>query len=260
MQLDVYHIDAFCSGPFTGNPAAVVPLVRWLSDDLMQAIAAQFNLSETVFTVAEEDGIRIRWFTPEQEVKLCGHATLAAAWVLFQEQKVAADEVVFVSLSGQLSVRKSGDLLTLNFPTQTPTDCPMPAQLVSGLGAEPVACLAADDYVAVFESQARVEALQPDFAALQTLDRRGVIATAAGDQHDFVARFFAPRVGIPEDPVTGSAYTVLTPYWANRTGLRQFTARQLSRRGGELRCELLDERVLISGVARKFMQGHIFLE
>ncbi len=255
MQLTVYQIDAFASALFTGNPAAVVPLERWLPDAEMQSIAMEFNLSETVFFVREGSGYRIRWFTPLTEVKLCGHATLAAAWVLYHELDHADESIEFFSLSGPLTVTRSGGAIALDFPAQPPRTCAIPDGLSAGLGAMPTACLRAEDYVAVFACEQDVAALQPDFARLARLDSRGVIATAPGDAVDFVLRFFAPRVGIDEDPVTGSAFTILTPYWAQRLGKSIFSARQISARGGNAECALTDGRVQIAGAAIKFMQG-----
>jgi PhzF family phenazine biosynthesis protein len=257
MKLPIYQIDAFASEPFGGNPAAVVPLDRWLPDARMQAIAQENNLSETAFFVAEKGAYRIRWFTPLEEVDLCGHATLAAAFVLFTELGYRGDMIRFLSRSGDLKVTGDGQLLTLDFPSQPPLPCAAPGILVEGLGRQPVECHQGEDYLAVFASQEDIAAIEPDFAVLAKLDRRGVIVTAPAEEYDFVSRFFAPALGVPEDPVTGSSFTQLAPYWSHRLGKPQMTARQVSRRGGDVVCELAGNRVLISGPAVKFLEGWI---
>ncbi len=260
MQLTLYQIDAFAERPFEGNPAAVMPLQEWLPDTTLQAIAEENNLSETAFFVPEGKDFRIRWFTPTNEVNLCGHATLAAGYVLFNLLDHSADVVSFESRSGPLAVSRQGELLTLDFPAQPPLACDLPAALVRGLGATPAKCLAGDDFVAVFDSEEAVSALIPDHDALRQLDLRGVIATAPSERFDFVVRFFAPKYGIPEDPVTGSAYTQLMPYWVEVLGRLELRARQISRRGGNLVCELRGDRVLISGRAVKYLEGQIDVE
>lgn len=257
MELPIYQIDAFADQAFTGNPAAVVPLQQWLPDATMQAIAEENNLAETAFFVSTESGFHIRWFTPKAEVKLCGHATLASAYVLFSCLGYSGENIAFDSLSGVLTVSRSGDLYTLDFPNQMPTPCEAPAALVKGLGKQPSACLANEDYVAVFDTEAELLAIKPDFAQLCELDRRGVIITAPGEASDFVARFFAPKLAVPEDPVTGSAYTHLAPYWAARLGKTQLSAIQRSARTGKLQCEVKGDRVLISGRAVKYLEGQI---
>ncbi len=259
MQLPLYQIDAFTSQLFGGNPAAVCPLEAWLPEETMQTIARENNLSETAFIVHEATGWRIRWFTPVAEVKLCGHATLASGWVYFQHLQPDATEVVFNSLSGPLTVSRNGDLLTLDFPLQKAEPVSAPEILAVALGAEPLEVLAADDWLIRLDSEETVRNLQPDMTLLKNLERRGVIVTAAGNDCDFVSRFFAPKYGIDEDPVTGSAHTKLIPYWAEKTGKQQLHARQLSARGGELFCELRGERVLISGHAVPYLQGTITL-
>ena len=257
MKLDVYQVDAFASRPFEGNPAAVCPLREWLPDSLMQSIALENNLSETAFFVPENGGYSIRWFTPAAEVDLCGHATLASAWVLFHLLGHEGDEVCFSSRSGRLGVTRDGDLLVLDFPAQPPTPCDVPPGLADALGAEPAECLEFVDLVAVYDSPETVQRITPDMAALAALDYRGVIVTAPSGEYDFISRFFGPAVGVPEDPVTGSAHTKLTPYWADRLGKRQMTARQVSARGGDLRCTLEGDRVLIAGQAVLFLRGEI---
>lgn len=257
MKLDIYQIDAFAEKQFEGNPAAVVPLDEWLPDSVMQAIAEENNLAETAFFVPLEKGYHIRWFTPIKEVNLCGHATLASAYVLFNILGYKENVLSFESLSGVLRVSKEGNLLTLDFPVQPPQVCSTPAQLTAGLGRAPLECLKHDDYIAVFDSEEDVLNLTLDHAALMQLDLRGVIATAPSLNYDFIARFFAPKFGIPEDSVTGSAYTQLTPYWSARLGKSKFKAKQVSSRGGKLLCELSGNRVLISGSAVTYMVGSI---
>lgn len=257
MRLPLYQIDAFAHQRFEGNPAAVVPLQSWLSDALMQAIAAENNLAETAFFVANEGGFKIRWFTPNQEVKLCGHATLAAAFVLFNELGYSGAKIEFESLSGPLSVVKAGALLALDFPAQVPQPCEIPDPLRVGLGGRPVACLCNEDYLLVYESEAEIAALTPDYQLLQSLNLRGVIVTAPSKQYDFVSRFFAPKFGIPEDSVTGSSFTQLAPFWGERAHKSSMTAKQISPRGGEVHCELVGDRVLISGAAVKYLEGTI---
>lgn len=242
---------------FEGNPAAVLPLEAWLPDEVMQSIAEENNLAETAFFVATDSGFYIRWFTPKDEVKLCGHATLASAYVLFHCLGYEEQAVSFDSLSGELTVTREGECLTLDFPNQMPTPCECPEVLAEGLGIHPLACLANEDYMAVFSSEEEVAAIQPDYRLLEQLDRRGVIVTAPGDRSDFVARFFAPKLDVPEDPVTGSAYTHLTPYWAEKLGKTKLSAIQISPRTGKLQCEVTGDRVLISGSAVKYLEGSI---
>jgi PhzF family phenazine biosynthesis protein len=259
MQIELYQIDAFTSEVFKGNPAAVCPLEKWLPDKIMQSIALENNLSETAFFVPEGDGFHLRWFTPKAEVDLCGHATLASAFALFEILGYAKDEIKFASKSGELIVKKEGNWLVMNFPSQPGLPCEASNDLIEGLGKTPTETQVTDDYLAVFESEADILAIQPDFERLKRLGGRGVIITAKGEEVDFVSRFFAPNVGINEDPVTGSAHCKLTPFWAEKIRKTKFTARQLSQRGGELRCELAGERVLISGKAVLYLQGKIFI-
>lgn len=260
MKLSIYQIDAFADQLFSGNPAAVVPLNEWLDDALMQKIAAENNLSETAFFVASGERYYIRWFTPTAEVKLCGHATLASAYVLFNELGYAREKIIFDCLSGELIVSRKNELLTLNFPTYKPQPCDVTSLLTEALGCEPSECYKTDDLVAVFKSKNQVQNLKPNFSLLQQLNFRGIMVTAPANESndcDFVARFFAPKMGISEDPVTGSAYTKLTPLWADKLRKTNFIARQLSQRGGKLQCELQGDRVLISGKAVKYLQGEI---
>lgn len=257
MKLKLYQIDAFAEQAFEGNPAAIVPLEEWLPDKTLQQIAEENNLAETAYYVPSKSGFHIRWFTPCSEVKLCGHATLASAFVLFNEIDYGEDTIVFDSLSGPLSVTRNGELLSLDFPNQMPSPCETPQELVLGLGVEPSTCLANEDYMAVYKSEADLAVLNPKALHLEQLDRRGVIATAPSEQYDFVSRFFAPKVAILEDPVTGSSFTHLIPYWAARLGKEKLIAKQISPRGGVVHCELAGDRVLISGRAVKYLEGEI---
>ena len=259
MKLRLFQIDAFASRVFAGNPAAVCPLESWLDDATLQAVATENNLSETAFFVPEGNEFSLRWFTPAVEVDLCGHATLASGHVVLTILDPARESVTFSSRSGPLTVTRAGDALAMDLPALPPEPCALPADLVAGLGAKPDAVLAEMDYLAVFASEADVAALVPDVAALARLDRRGVIATAPGENVDFVSRFFAPRAGIPEDPVTGSAHCLLTPYWAKRLGKDRLEARQISARGGALACELQGGRVRIEGRVALYLDGEITL-
>jgi len=260
MEISIYQIDAFASKLFEGNPAAVCPLDKWLPDKVMQSIAAENNLSETAFFTPRGDGFHIRWFTPVSEVDLCGHATLAAAYVLFKILGYKKDRIEFNSKSGILAVTKDDGWLTMDFPAQPPVSCAIPKEIVTAFHIPPIECLRSEDYIAVFEREIDIELANPDLELLKKLDLRGVIITAKSTRYDFVARFFAPKYGIPEDPVTGSAYTQLTPYWAAKIGLKKFSVKQMSSRGGELTCEIVDDRVFISGKAIKFLEGRIKIE
>lgn len=257
MELTLYQIDAFASKVFEGNPAAVCPLDQWLPEGVMQSIANENNLSETAFFVPEGDGFRIRWFTPASEVDLCGHATLASAFVLFNLLGCDRDQVVFESNSGRLIVERDADRLVLDFPAQPPAACDTPEALEKAFGIPPVECLKSKDYLVVFAYEADVESVKPDFSQLMRLDLRGVIITAPSAAYDFVVRFFAPKLDVPEDPVTGSAYTQLAPYWASKLGARRFHARQVSTRGGDVTCEVVGDRVFIAGTAVKYLEGKI---
>jgi PhzF family phenazine biosynthesis protein len=255
----IYQVDAFASHVFAGNPAAVCPLEEWLDDALMQAIAAENNLAETAFFVRQGERYQLRWFTPVIEVDLCGHATLASAFVIFGDLEPGRTSVTFTTRSGDLTVTRAGEFLTMDFPSIATTPCAAPEALLAGLGCEPLEVRQGMDYLVVVRDQATVRALEPHMEHLLQLDTRGVIVTARGEQADFVSRFFAPAAGIPEDPVTGSAHCALTPYWAARLGKSRLHAVQLSQRGGELFCEEAGARVLITGRAVKYLQGTIFL-
>lgn len=260
MKIKLFQVDAFASRVFEGNPAAVCPLGHWLDDALLQAIAAENNLSETAFFVPSPEGFKLRWFTPLAEVDLCGHATLAAAHVLFTHLGHAGESVHFDTRSGPLGVTRRRDgLLEMDFPARPPAPGGPRAELARALGATPAEVLAADDYIAVFDDEEIVRAIRPDQALLGQLDRRGVAVTAPGTQADFVSRFFAPKLGVPEDPVTGSAHCELAPYWGARLGKTRLDARQLSPRGGSLSCQLDGERVRLAGSAVSFLEGEIRL-
>ena len=259
MKIKQYQVDAFATRVFEGNPAAVCPLDKWLDDDLLQAIAEENNLSETAFFVPNAKGFDLRWFTPVKEVDLCGHATLAAAHVIFEILGYSESAITFATRCGDLVVTKQGSVLQMDFPACPPAPCEIPETLVQGLGVRPLELLAADDYIAVFDNEATIRAITPNHALLGQLDLRGVIVTAPGNDVDFVSRFFAPRFGIPEDPVTGSAHCELAPYWASKLGKNTLSAKQVSRRGGFLTCELLGRRVLLSGGAVMFMEAEIVI-
>jgi len=214
MELTLYQIDAFANRPFEGNPAAVCPLQEWLPDETLQSIAAENNLSETAFFLPTDEGFHTRWFTPTQEVDLCGHATLASAWVLFNHLDYAGKRVSFQSRSGLLTVERRQDWLEIDFPSQPPRACDMPELICTAFGVLPVACLVNQDYVLVFEDEADVIGARPDMSAFRELDHRGVSITARSRAYDFVVRFFAPRYGMDEDTVTGSAFTQIIPYWS----------------------------------------------
>lgn len=258
-RVPLYQIDAFAGRLFAGNPAAVCPLEEWLSDEVMQAIGAENNLSETAFLVRSGEGYDLRWFTPEVEVDLCGHATLASAFVVFQYLEPERSEVRFQTRSGQLVVRREDDLLVMDFPSREPARCAMNPALAEALGAAPVELWESRDYMALYETEEQVRGLRPNMNALARVGHFAVIVTAPGREADFVSRFFAPAGGIAEDPVTGSAHCTLVPYWARRLGKTRLHARQVSARGGELCCEHRGERVTIAGRAVRYLEGAIFL-
>jgi PhzF family phenazine biosynthesis protein len=259
MRIPLYHIDAFAERPFAGNPAAVCPLESWLPDDLMQSIAGENNLSETAFFVSEGDGYRVRWFTPTVEVDLCGHATLASAYVVLRWIAPSRSSVTFqTEKAGPLTVTRDGELLSLELPARPPERCPEPAGMAAALGKKPVELHAARDYLAVFDRAEDVTSLSPDFEAIAKLDRFAVIVTAPGsDGIDFVSRFFAPGHGVNEDPVTGSSHCTLIPYWSERLGKTKLEARQVSQRGGALTCTLTGDRVTLAGHAVLYLTGTI---
>lgn len=258
MRLPIYQVDAFADRVFAGNPAAVVPLDTWLPDDQLLAIAAENNLSETAFFVPEGKGYRLRWFTPQVEVDLCGHATLATSWVLFNKLGHKGKKIDFETQSGKLTVGRDGERLTLDFPARPPAPVQAKPSLLAALGATPVETLAAQAYLFVYDDAATVQSLKPDMAGLMDIDKFAVIVTAPGrDGIDFVSRFFAPAKGIPEDPVTGAAHCTLTPYWAMRLNKIRLKAAQISARGGRVDCELSGDRVLLTGTCAFYLEGFI---
>ncbi len=257
MRLPIFQVDAFASRVFAGNPAAVVPLSAWLPDATLQAIAAENNLSETAFLVPEQGDWAIRWMTPEVEVELCGHATLASAHVVFERLDPSRRQVAFRSRSGDLAVSRDGDRLVMTFPRWPAEPCPAPPALARALGRAPAEVLKSRDYLAVFASEEEVRSLVPDVEAVRGLDAHAVIVTAPGRSADFVSRYFAPQAGIPEDPVTGSAHCTLVPYWSARLGQSALHALQVSRRGGELFCRDLGRAVEIAGRAALYLEGTI---
>lgn len=259
MKIPIYQVDAFTNQRFKGNPAAVCPLDSWLPDAVMQNIAAENNLAETAFIVPNGNEVEIRWFTPTVEVDLCGHATLASAYVLFYELGYAGDQILFMSpRSGPLSVSKNGPILALNFPVDSLTELPVQVVHAVGLSHAPhIVFKGKTDYLFIYDTEAEIVALQPDFEALKSHDVRGIIVTAPGENTDFVSRFFGPACGVNEDPVTGSAHTTLTPYWAGVLEKTELTARQLSQRTGDLTCKLLGDRVEIAGEAVLYLRGEI---
>jgi PhzF family phenazine biosynthesis protein len=258
MSLPYFQVDAFTSRVFGGNPAGVCPLDAWLPEVALQAIAAENNLSETAFIVGREGGYELRWFTPTVEVDLCGHATLAAAFVIFTELGFAGEAVQFQTKSGALGATRAGDVITLDFPAWPAQRCAeVPAIMAEALGWLPRELFKTRDYLAVFSSEEEIRSLAPDLPLLARLDCLGVICTAPGVDSDFVSRFFAPGAGVPEDPVTGSAHSTLIPYWSARLGKKQLFARQLSRRGGELFCEDRGGRVGIGGRAALYSRAQL---
>ncbi|MBI3374323.1 MAG: PhzF family phenazine biosynthesis protein [Betaproteobacteria bacterium] len=257
MRLPLFQIDAFTSQLFGGNPAAVVLLDEWLSDSVLAAIAAENNLAETAFVIRRDGVIPLRWFTPTVEMDLCGHATLAAADVLFRHYLPSADKLTFSTRSGNLIVTRDGGRLAMDFPARPGKPVAIAESLVSALGARPREAFLARDLLAVFDSESEVRALRPDFTRVASLDAFAVIVSAPGESVDFVSRFFAPRAGVPEDPVTGSAHCTLVPYWAARLGKAELAAKQLSMRGGDLWCRLAGDRVVISGCAVEYLRGEI---
>jgi PhzF family phenazine biosynthesis protein len=258
MNLKIYQLDAFTDKVFGGNPAAVVPLTEWISDELMQKIALENNLAETAFYVLEEDKYHIRWFTPTVEVDLCGHATLATAYQIFHYENYSNSIIEFTSRSGILKVEKQGDLLELDFPMDKLTPSETPQALIEALGATPKETIKGlTDYMLVFENEDQIKSFKPDLRKIASVKCRGIMVTAKGDEVDFVSRFFGPASGVDEDPVTGSAHTTLTPYWAKVLGKTTLSAKQVSSRGGELMCTLVGDRVKIAGKVTPYLMGEI---
>ncbi|SFC28918.1 PhzF family phenazine biosynthesis protein [Pseudoalteromonas denitrificans] len=266
MKHAIFQVDAFTNSQFKGNPAAVIPLDKWLDNEVLQKIAAENNLSETAFYIINDDIVKLRWFTPETEVDLCGHATLATAWVLVNEFNYQNAEIQFETRSGILTVRHFEDVknhneqvFELELPIKNAQECDIKSPLLSAFGRPPLEILSSDDYLLLFENEQVIKDLKPDFALLKQLPLRGVIVTAPGDNVDFVSRWFGPNVGVNEDPVTGSAHTSLTPYWASKLDKTLLTAKQISQRGGEIECQLRCEKVLLRGKAKLYMKGEIYL-
>lgn len=258
MTLSYFQVDAFTKRVFSGNPAGVCPLEKWLSDDLLQHVAAENNLSETAFFVGRDGEYDLRWLTPTVEVDLCGHATLAAAYVIFQELGYRGEKIRFHTKVGELGASREGDLITLDFPAWAAKRCDeVPAVLADALGWVPRELFKTRDFLAIFRDEEEIRSLKPDPALLARLDCLGVICTAPGTDCDFVSRFFAPGAGVPEDPVTGSAHSTLIPYWSARLGKKKLFARQLSQRGGELLCEDRGERVGIGGHAALYSRAQL---
>jgi PhzF family phenazine biosynthesis protein len=261
MKYTIYQVDAFAEKLFSGNPAAVIPLTEWLPDDLLLSIAAENNLSETAFYVIKDASVEIRWFTPNTEVDLCGHATLATAYVLKTQEKFPEELIPFYShRSGSLPVTSHGHLFTMSFPKDNLVEVELTDELLATTNCKPVnAFKGKSDYMLVFTNQQEIEQLSPNLSAIEKLDARGLIVTAKGNDYDFVSRFFGPQCGVNEDPVTGSAHTSLTPYWAEQLGKSELEAIQVSSRRGKLTCKLVNDRVEITGQAVLYMKGQIEL-
>lgn len=258
MKLTLYQIDAFAEKVFEGNPAAVIPLQNWLNDEVMQKIALENNLSETAFFVPVEAGFHIRWFTPLAEVNLCGHATLASAHVLFNHLNYIEKEIRFQSRSGILKVKKERDLIVLDFPVSKISEIEVPENLQTAFNIQPKKCIKGrDDLMLIFEKEEDILNLKPDFQKIIQSKTRGVIVTAKSEKYNFVSRFFAPAVGVNEDPVTGSAHTILIPFWSNELRKNEMIAKQISGRGGILYCKNLGDRVEIGGKAVTYLMGEI---
>jgi PhzF family phenazine biosynthesis protein len=257
MSQKIYQIDAFADALFSGNPAAVCPLDSWLDADIMQNIAAENNLAETAFTVHVENGYEIRWFTPEVEVDLCGHATLASAYTLMNFEGFSGEKINFFSRnSGTLTVTKNGDFLTLDFPKDNLQKVEDLAIFEKCFAYQPIeAYQGKTDYLLIFENEHQIQNIEPNISEIAKIDARGVIVSSISENFDFVSRFFGPNCGVNEDPVTGSAHTTLTPFWAEKLGKTKLTAKQISKRGGVLECEIKNDRILISGKCKTYLKG-----
>ncbi len=260
MKIPIYQVDAFHEQIFKGNPAAVCPLDKWLPDTLMQAIAMENNLSETAFFVKIKNGFNIRWFTPKSEVDLCGHATLASAHVLFSHLDYPGDQILFHSKSGDLMInRDAKGIVQMNFPAYFPQELKDDRDYGKVFGLQPLSAFRSQKLMLVYESEDQIKSISPQFDEVKLLDDVGVIITSEGKEFDFVSRFFAPAVGINEDPVTGSVHSILIPFWANKLGKSKLKAYQCSQRGGIIYCEYLNDRVMIGGNTKTFMQGTIYV-
>ena len=257
MEIKIYQVDAFASNLFEGNPAAVCPLPYWLPDELLQKIAEENNLSETAFFVAQDQDYSLRWFTPKDEVDLCGHATLAAAHVLFKHMEHSKESIVFHTKSGELEVSKSALGYSMSFPASFIEPIEFPSELAEGLGIVPTTVLAAFDYIVVLNNESQVMSIKPNFSKLQQLPLRGVVVTAPSNEVDFVSRCFFPKLNVNEDPVTGSAHCELAPYWSKELNKTNLVGRQLSKRTGLVQCSVLDQKVILSGNAIDYMSGII---
>ncbi len=260
MKIPMYQVDAFTEEIFRGNPAAICILNEWLDEKLMQNIAMENNLSETAFCIVKEDLCELRWFTPEEEIDLCGHATLATAYVIFEILNYPGSTVKFTTKSGILTVEKQGDIMTMEFPSREGTKVEITDQLIKGLGKEPKEAYESRDLMVVYENEQEIRELNPNMEELKLVDAFGIIVTAKGESSDFVSRYFAPSCGVPEDPVTGSAHCTLIPYWSKILGKNKMIAHQLSKRGGVLQCEHVGDKVKISGKAKLFFKGEIYLD
>jgi len=260
LKIPTYHIDAFAGTVFSGNPAAVCPLERWLDGETLQLIAGENSLPVTAFFVEHDDHYELRWFTPTVELNICGHGTVAAAAVIFDSMAAAKESIAFKTKGGTLNVVKDGELISMDFPVYEAVPCSTrPEDLVRALGREPKEILKAQSYLAVYEEEAEIRAITPDVALLKEVDCLGAIVTAKGTESDFVSRYFAPKLGIPEDAATGSAHCTLAPYWSKRLGKRKLHALQLSQRRGELWCESLEDRVRIAGRAVLYAEGFLYV-
>jgi predicted PhzF superfamily epimerase YddE/YHI9 len=259
-MIPYFEVHSFTDRIFHGNPAGVCLLETWLDDDLMLGIAAENNLSETAFIVPNEDHYELRWFTPSVEVDLCGHATLATAYVLFEHLGYEGDAIAFETKSGELAVWKDADFLVMDFPSRPAKRVEVPDHLANGLRRDIDSVFKSRDYLVVLENENEVRELEPDFSELDKIDCEGIIVTAPGDDVDFVSRFFAPRMGILEDPVTGAAHSTLTPFWTERLGKDPLRARQISERGGDLWCKQMEDRVYIAGRAALYAKGFLNIE
>lgn len=260
MKIPAYHIDAFAGAIFSGNPAMVCPLERWLDEEILQLIARENNLPVTAFFVANDEHYELRWFTPTVELDLCGHGTMAAAAVVFDHLDAPKESVAFKTKEGTFNVVKNGQLISLDFPVHVAVPCSTkPEHLVRALGREPKEILKAPNYLAVYEEEAEIRAIAPEMDLLKEVDSLGVIVTSKGEGSDFVSRYFAPKIGIPEDAATGSTHCTLAPYWSKRLGKRKLHALQLSQRRGELWCESLEDRVRISARAVRYAEGFLYV-
>jgi PhzF family phenazine biosynthesis protein len=258
MHIPYFLIDAFITDkPFSGNPAGVCVLKDWLPDETLQNIAFENNLSETAFIIESTDHYKLRWFTPTLEMDLCGHATLAPAFLIMNRLRSEMNEVVFRSNSGELYARRINDQIELDFPSRFPEEIDLPRGLIDSMGLEPSEAHGSRDLLLIYENEEQIMSLKPDMKKLSVLDYFAVIASAKGDKSDFVSRFFAPKAGVPEDPVTGSAHSTLVPFWSKRLKKEKLHALQLSQRGGELFCKYTHGRVLMAGKCHIYFEGII---